>query len=422
MRTEYNLPNTDSIWFKLNNKTTKELLSGRWKERHERVIPEYVAEGYEDFDDRVLKYSNGGLMDEINENIKKCQTQEDRIRYIISLLQPFKEFAGAFNAKAQIDARKRCITEHEKWIKNWETMPDDAIDERTGNPIRPKDEILACKESIEEYKQDIEYWRTVQKDFYWFAQHGLGAGHYREYPQEVNDEMCRYLGRWWECMIFFARRLAALVLTYGIKLMDVQEKCEIYLTWHFEIFDYVDNKHITSIEHARKLLDEIEAKTLGNSQVKHKKNKIDTWEEEKLCFKNAVLGVMAEKKKSGNYLFNKNTHWKAVYRVAIDCGIMYDLDDPNEPQDKSTPQYARFENLAHELHLDVNPPTRIPFTKNAIDDITKKSFVRYNEPYPWPKDGLTDSRSKELYQELADVYKKIKVKYKKIFSLPNIPD
>ena len=83
MRTEYNLPNTDSIWFKLNNKTTKEKLSGIWKERHEKGIPEYVTEGYEDFDDHVLKYSNGGLMDEINENIKKCQTQEDRIRYII---------------------------------------------------------------------------------------------------------------------------------------------------------------------------------------------------------------------------------------------------------------------------------------------------------------------------------------------------
>ena len=139
-------------------------------------------------------------------------------------------------------------------------MPDDAVDERTGEPIRPKDQIAACVESIEEYKQDIEYWKKVQQDFYWFAQHGLGAGHYREYPQEVNDEMCKYLGGWWECMIFFARRLAALALTYGIKLMDVQERCEIYLMWHFRITDYVDEKYITSIEHARKLLDEIEAK------------------------------------------------------------------------------------------------------------------------------------------------------------------
>ena len=270
MRKEYNLPYMGPHWHK-DNKTEKELLSGRWKERHEKVIPEYIAEEYEDFDDRVLKYSNGGLMEEIDENLKKCQTQEDRIRYIISLLQPFKEFADAFDARARIDERKRSIIEHEKWIRNWEGMPDDAVDERTGEPIRPKDQIVACVESIEEYKQDIEYWKKVQQDFYWFAQHGLGAGKYRVYPQEVNDEMCKYLGGWWECMIFFARRLAALSLTYGIKLMDVQERCEIYLMWHFRISDYIDNKYITSTEHARKLLDEIDAKkpkNEPNSKVK----------------------------------------------------------------------------------------------------------------------------------------------------------
>lgn len=85
MRTEYNLPYMWPHWRK-DNKTEKELLSGRWKERHDKVIPEYIAEEYEDFDDRVLKYTNGGLMEEIDENFKRCQTQEDRIRYIISLV------------------------------------------------------------------------------------------------------------------------------------------------------------------------------------------------------------------------------------------------------------------------------------------------------------------------------------------------
>ncbi len=259
MRTEYNLLYLGPHWFE-GSKIGIEQLSGKWKERHERVIPGYVAEGYEDFDDSVLKYANGGLMDEIDDNIKKSQTREDRIRYIISLLQPFKEFAEAFDAKARIDERKRSIEEHKKWIKDWESMPDDAIDERTGKLIRPKDQISACKEAIEKYNLDIKYWEKVQADFYWFAQRGLGTGHYRKYPKEVNDDMCKYLGRWWECMIFFARRLASLALTYGIKLMDVQERCGVYLTWHFRLHDYVDNKFITSNEHARRLLDEIEAK------------------------------------------------------------------------------------------------------------------------------------------------------------------
>lgn len=260
MRKEYNLPLMGPPHWHKGSSTGKEQLSSKRKDYHERVIPECVAEEYEDFDGGVLMYSNGGLMDEIEENIKTCQTREDRIRYIISLLQPFKEFAEAFYAKARIDERKRIIDEHNKWIKKYENMPDDAVDERTGQPIRPNEQISACKALIDEYKQDIEYLKKVQEDFYWFAQHGLGAGDYREYPQEVNDDMCKYLGGWWQYMILFARRLAALALTYGIKLMDVQEMCGVYLKWRFIINDYVDNKYITSTEHARRLLDEIEAK------------------------------------------------------------------------------------------------------------------------------------------------------------------
>ena len=129
-----------------------------------------------------------------------------------------------------------------------------------------------------------------------------------------------------------------------------------------------------------------------------------TWEEEKLCFKGAVLNIMERKKCDGNYLFEKTTQWKAVYRFAVDCGIMYDMDDPKEPQDKSTPQYASFEKFAHELKFDENPPTRQPFTKNAIDDINKEKYVRYNKLYPWSQDGITDPRSLALYADLEDVY------------------
>lgn len=256
IRTEYKLPYID---FRGGYKG-KDCLVGKWKEHHEIIIPEYVAEEYEDFDDGVLMYSNGGLMEEIHENLKACLTQDDRIRYIITLLQPFKEFADAFCPKARIDEHEKKIKDIEKSIKYWEGVPEDAVDGRTGEPVQPKKQIAACISVIEGYKKDIAYWGKVQDDFFWFAQHGLGAGNYRVYPQEVNDEMCKFLGDWWRCMIHFARRLAALALTYGIKLMDVQEKCEVYLIWHFSLTDYIDNKNISSIEHARRLLEEIEAK------------------------------------------------------------------------------------------------------------------------------------------------------------------
>lgn len=113
MCTEYNMPNMGPHWHN-DGKTEKEHLSGRWKEHHEIFIPEYVAEEYDDFDDGVLFYTNGGLMDEIYENLKNCLTYDDRVRYIISLLQPFKEFATAFYSKEQIDERKCAIEQCQK--------------------------------------------------------------------------------------------------------------------------------------------------------------------------------------------------------------------------------------------------------------------------------------------------------------------
>lgn len=136
-----------------------------------------------------------------------------------------------------------------------------------------------------------------------------------------------------------------------------------------------------------------------------------TWEEKKQCFKDAVLFVMEKRKKSGDNLFKKNAQWKAVYRFAIDLGIMYEADDSRKPKDTSTPQYALFEDFAHELHLDENPPTRLPFTKNAIDNISKDNFVRYNAPYSWSYVGITDPRSLEFYVDMDDVYSALKEEY-----------
>lgn len=267
VRTEYNLPFMGPHNFN-SGKTKKESLSGRWIEHHEVEVPEYVREGFEDFDDRVLIYSNGGLMDELNENLKNCPTHDDRVRYLCTLIQPFKDFADAFYAKERIDERKSSIIEHEKWIKKWEKIDDDAVDERTCEPICPKTQIAACKKVNNNYYKDIVYWEKVQKRFFDFAQHGLTG----EFTDEENQEMCMYLGSWWSLMITFAKRLASLALTYGIKLMDIQEECKVYLTWHFLITDYVDNKFISSVYHARELLKKIEGGPVEETKANKKDN------------------------------------------------------------------------------------------------------------------------------------------------------
>lgn len=172
----------------------------------------------------------------------------------------------------------------------------------------------------------------------------------------------------------------------------------------------------TMLNKGRCYLKQLEGKRSGFVETKPFVHEI-TWEEEKLCFKGAVLSVMEKKKEDGDYLFEKPTQWMAVYRFAIDRGIMYDMEDPKEPKDKSTPQYAAFEKFTHELQLNVNPPTRLPFTKNAIDSInSNKSYVRYNTSYPWSKDGITDTRSFTLYTEMDDVYIALQIEYDDLVS------
>lgn len=138
-----------------------------------------------------------------------------------------------------------------------------------------------------------------------------------------------------------------------------------------------------------------------------------TWEDKKRCFKDALISVMEDK-----YLFKRNTQWIAVYRFAIDNSIMYNTNDPKEPKDTSTPQYAVFEKFAHELKFDSNPPTRIPFTKSAIDSIEKPNYKCYNTRYPWSKDGLMKKNleSQLLYHDMEDVYNALKEEYDKCIS------
>ncbi len=171
---------------------------------------------------------------------------------------------------------------------------------------------------------------------------------------------------------------------------------------------------ITMLDKGRCYLKQLEERNSG-ARTKQTVREI-TWEDEKQCFKTAVLHVMEQKRENEGFLFEKPTQWMAVYRYAVDIAIMYEMNDPREPKDPSTPQYKQFEDFANELQLDINPPTRIPFTKNAIDSINKKNYVRYNTRYPWPTDGITDPRSFTLYTEMENIYKTLEEKYNNLIS------
>lgn len=208
---------------------------------------------------------------------------------------------------------------------------------------------------------------------------------------------------------------AAQLLRRGIDMRELEKETGTVLSKSPDFLYYVD-RHMDDKRGDCCVYDFSEAKKLLAKIKKKHHCKVFTWEMEKKCFKDAVLSVM-RKKKDGDFLFEKPTQWMAIYRFAVDKGIMYDMDDTNEPKDKSTPQYAVFEKFAQELQFDVTPPTRIPFTKNAIDSINKKNYVRYNTHHPWPKEGMTDPRSLALYSELDDVYKLLEKEHDKFVYL-----
>lgn len=129
---------------------------------------------------------------------------------------------------------------------------------------------------------------------------------------------------------------------------------------------------------------------------------IITWEMDKKWFKEAMLLLMEKKKSDGDYLFGKNTQWMAVYRWAIDNGIMY--EDGGEPEDPDGAQYKIFEDFVHELQLDDATVTRLPFKRNYINAISKGNYARYREQYPWSKEGLENDKSFALYCDLDNAY------------------
>lgn len=242
---------------------------------------------------------------------------------------------------------------------------------------------------------------------------------YENSPAATGAQRLTTMDRYFCSFIFILENIgkiwAAQLLVHGIDMKELEKETGVILSRNPAFLYYVD-RFVDDQRGDCCVYDYAEAKNLLAKVRRTICLKDITWEEEKQCFKSAVLHVMEKKKHDGEYLFEKPTQWKAVYRFAVDIGIMYDVEDPKEPKDKSTPQYAVFEKLAKELQLDVNPPCRMPFTKNAINDITKEYYIRYNTPYPWSYEGITDARSLQLFTELDDVYQALQEKYNKLLS------
>jgi hypothetical protein len=252
IRTEFDLPCIGLHFSPCEHIPEKEKLSEELKEYYEVTLPEHVLEEYDDFDNGVLISRDGGLMEEIDENLKQCATIEDRERYLCCLVQCFQEFADVFFPQRRIEERKRSIEVFEKAIVRREKEVD-LKDEKAESSVSAKEQIEAYNKFINDFQEDIKYWEKVANRLYDIVQESFSE----ENEEKDKYGICKCLAGWWDTMITFARRLAALALSYGIDLKDIQDTCKVYIISHLFITDYVDAHYVSNYEYAELLMDRI---------------------------------------------------------------------------------------------------------------------------------------------------------------------
>ena len=188
---------------------------------------------------------------EIEQKLRECQTLDDRVRYLRTILAPFKRFADAFDPTTNIRERKRQIEKMNDHIADLSKFSDDALDEE-GKPI--KDQIKFAKEFAEHCEKDIKYYNEKAHRLFEIAQKGmLDTNCTKDNP---SIDFC--FGRFWYFMIHFGRHLSAICLSYDILLMDIQRQTGIYLLHTISQRDYIDNYHFFSSEDTAAQIDKVE--------------------------------------------------------------------------------------------------------------------------------------------------------------------
>lgn len=185
------------------------------------VLPEHILKETEAFDDSVMLYSDNPLFDEIRGNIDKCLSDIDKKRYLFSLLTPFAEIADVFYPTANVNHLNKQIRKFELTKKHWEAISPDRITySKDGcQSETPINQILSCDNLIASHRGSIERLHYISSRFFEIINQW-------EFDK-ASVEYC-FL-QFFDIMVLYQKRLDALLLTYGIDLMRLQEESGIYL-------------------------------------------------------------------------------------------------------------------------------------------------------------------------------------------------
>lgn len=223
---------TYSLWL---YHSENEPLPPEWQRHYDVELLKRIKKQFEVFDRTVLYDGNPSpLFEEIGNNVDEQRTPTAREQYAFSLLTPFKNFADKYDPTALIaqEEQQMCLFKDEKWVSR--------------------------------HSQLIERYKYISQRYFELT---------IQYSGNKNNGMCWQKGTVENCMsvlhdtaIHFANRLDALLLTYGIDLLRLQEECGVYLKRRRLITDV--EYYIGSAELAEKYIKALPARQSGTPQQK----------------------------------------------------------------------------------------------------------------------------------------------------------
>ena len=214
-------------------------LKGKWEQYYNEILPKQIADETEAFDFSVIDSGRTAkIIEEIEANLKECKDDAERERYLYALLIPFGCIAKVFHPTAEVERLKTAINECNQNKIFWDKTQD-FIDANTGEKIDAKKQSEACVSMAKTYQDGIDRIYHINRRLCEI----LGTQIHEEGTVEY------YCSCWVDSASQYADRLDALLLTYGIDLIDLQKKSGLYLKGYRSINDV--DYYIGSLELAR---------------------------------------------------------------------------------------------------------------------------------------------------------------------------
>lgn len=341
-------------------------MSEEWRHYYEIILPDRINKETEDFDDTVISGYPSPIIEEIEENLKECKTNTETERYIFSLLIPFKGISDIFHPIADIKRLELHIEECKDNILKWQQS----------NYEHAKEQIEACKRLIETDTKNIERIRYINLRFC-------------EISSEIHEKgtVERCLTAFLRLANMFANQLDALLLTYGIDLIRLQNESGIYLKNHRYITDV--DYYIGSLELTRRYIDKlnktetesIETEKLTKTNEPGEQNKSNGGRPKKEIDKTMTLKTILHE---GLYNDAKKYYQTKLEKGKLKKGAQYgQLIREFATKDWIKPEYKKLSSeqmkilIFNEFNVIVSPDTARKDPKgNEFEEIQKRKTLQ----------------------------------------------